>query len=139
MPDFRKINDSLYVSPQVSVDDMADARANGIAFIINNRPDGEEAGQPSGGVIAEAARSAGMRYAAIPIGHDGFGPGSIAEMRQLLAEADGPVLAFCRSGTRSTFLWALTEADRGAPFDDTHKTAMDAGYDISPLRSAFSR
>jgi uncharacterized protein (TIGR01244 family) len=83
-----------------------------VTAIVNNRPDDEEPGQPSAAEMASAAEAAGLSYRHIPVA-GGFSPEQVDAMAAALAEAGGPVLAFCKSGTRSTFLWALAEAQRG--------------------------
>lgn len=131
---FRKIDDSISVAAQISPEDVATAAAQGFTMIINNRPEQEEPGQPSGDAIREAARAAGLGYAAIPISPGGFSVNQVDAMRDAMDKANGPVLAFCRSGTRSTFCWALA---RGAAGDDPEALATKAagaGYDISPVK-----
>jgi len=71
---FRQLTKSLYVSPQISVDQVAEAKALGVTVIINNRPDDEEPGQTNGAEIEAAAKAAGIAYAAVPVAHDGFAP-----------------------------------------------------------------
>jgi len=131
---FRKIDDSISVSPQISADDVARAAGLGFTMIVNNRPDGEEAGQPAGAEIEAAAVAAGLGYRAIPITHAGFSRPQVEAMQAALADAAGPVLAFCRSGTRSTFIWALARAAQGADGEELAGKAAGAGYDISPIR-----
>lgn len=134
---FRTLDDRTHVFGQIDPADVATAKALGITTIINNRPDGEEPGQPSGAAIAAAARDAGLTYVAIPVDHSGFRPEQVTLMAEALAAADGPVLAWCRSGTRSTFLWALAEASRGRDGADIAARARAAGYDLSPIRGAL--
>src|SRR3546814_8820799 len=86
-------------------------------MIVNNRPDGEEPSAPQGGDIASAAAAEGLAYAAIPVGHAGFSHPQLDALDTLLADATGPVLAYCRSGTRSTHLWALAGARAGDDVD----------------------
>ncbi|MBP8231659.1 MAG: TIGR01244 family phosphatase [Rhizorhabdus sp.] len=131
---FRKIDDSISVAPQISVEDVAAAAAQGFRMVINNRPEQEEPGQPSGDEIREAARAAGLAYVAIPITHGGFSLNQVEAMRDALAKAGGPVLAFCRSGTRSTFVWALARGLEGEDADTLAAKAAAAGYDISPIK-----
>jgi uncharacterized protein (TIGR01244 family) len=131
---FRKIDDSISVAPQISVEQVQAAADQGFTMIINNRPDQEEPGQVSGEDIREAARAAGLAYVAIPITHGGFSANQVDAMRDALANAGGPVLAFCRSGTRSTFVWALAKGADGADADELVRKAANAGYDISPIR-----
>ena len=106
-----------------------------VALIVNNRPDGEEPDAPQGDEIEAAAAAAGLNYVAIPVGHAGFSEPQVDAMIAALEQAEGPILAYCRSGTRSTFLWALAAAKQGQDPDTIARTAMQAGYDISPIRA----
>lgn len=134
MSDFRQLSETVFASPQIDEADIAAAKDLGIAVIINNRPDGEEPSAPQGDAIEAAARAAGMEYAAIPIGHGSFSHVQVDEMIAAMDNADGPALAYCRSGTRSTFLWALAQARSGESPDSIAEAAAKAGYDISPVR-----
>lgn len=135
MSDFRQISETMLASPQIGPEDIAAAKAAGVTLIVNNRPDGEDPGAPQGDEIETAAKAAGLDYRAIPIGHTGFSEIQVGEMAEALDAADGKVLAYCRSGTRSTFLWALAQAKSGAASpDDIAAAAMQAGYDVSPIR-----
>jgi len=133
MTDFRRLSDTVFASPQITADDLSEAKAQGIALIINNRPDGEETGAPQGAEIAASASAAGMEYVAIPIDHSGFSPAQVDEMLAALEAARGKVLAYCRSGTRSTFLWALARAKAGDKPQSIVEAAQQAGYDIGPI------
>ncbi len=135
MNDFRKVTETFFASPQISAADIAEAASMGFAIVINNRPDGEAPDQPEGAEIAQAVRHLGMEYRAIPIGQGGFAEPQISAMVDVLAGATGKVLAYCRSGTRSTFLWSLAQAQQGADPDQIAQAAADAGYDISPIRA----
>jgi uncharacterized protein (TIGR01244 family) len=134
---FRKISDRVLASPQIGLAEVADAAALGVALIINNRPEGESGDQTPGPEIETAARAAGMDYLAIPVTHAGFSESQVKAMAEALAGSEGPVLAYCRSGTRSTFLWALAEASRGGDPEVIAAQAAAAGYDISPVRAAL--
>lgn len=134
---FRTLTDSIFVSPQIPVEAIAAAKQQGVTLIINNRPDGEDPSAPQGAEIEAAARAAGLDYVAIPVGHAGFSAPQVDAMTEALAKADasgGKALAYCRSGTRSTFLWALSEARKGESPARIAETAADAGYDVSPIR-----
>jgi len=139
MTDFRKIDHSISVAGQVTPADVAAAAEQGFTTIINNRPDEEEAGQPSGEAIREAAQSAGLAYVAIPITHGGFSVNQVNAMRDALDQAKGPVLAFCRSGTRSTHLWALAKGSAGDDPRELVTKAAGAGYDISAIAALLGR
>ena len=131
---FRKLDDSISVAGQIDPADIAEAARQGFAFVINNRPDEEQPGQPSGAEIEAAAKASGLGYAAIPITHAGFSENQVEAMRDALARADGPVLAFCRSGTRSAFVWALARASLGDDPDTLGAKAQGAGYDLGSIR-----
>ncbi|HEX7784388.1 MAG TPA: TIGR01244 family sulfur transferase [Sphingobium sp.] len=132
---FRQITETFFVSPQISVDDVAEAKAMGAVMIVNNRPEGEEASQTPAEDIEVAARAAGLLYAAVPVTHAGFSPWQLDGMEEALAKAgEGKVLAYCRSGTRSTLLWALTRARAGHDPEALSAKAAAAGYDLSPIR-----
>ncbi|MGZ8326816.1 MAG: TIGR01244 family sulfur transferase [Allosphingosinicella sp.] len=129
----RRLDQTTFVSVrQLTVGDVDEAAALGIRLIVNNRPDGEEPGQPSSAEIEAVARAAGLDYRHIPIA-GGFPPERVEAMARALEQ--GPLLAFCRSGTRSTFLWALACAARGAPAEKSIAAAAAAGYDLGPIRA----
>lgn len=131
MSDFRRVTDDLTVSPQISVDDVRRAAELGFRTIINNRPDGEDPVQPASAEIEAAARAAGLEYHHIPV-RGGPTPDQIDQTAQVLAEAPGPVLAFCRSGTRSIVTWSICQAVSGARGRDELLTlGRNAGYDLS--------
>lgn len=130
----RHINESISVAPQIAVEHVADIAAAGFKTIVNNRPDDEDAGQPSGDAIRAAAEAAGLKYVAIPVTHAGFSHPQIDAMTQALTDLDGPVLAYCRSGTRSCNLWALAAAKAGRNPNLLLAQAEDAGYDLRGIR-----
>ncbi len=133
---FRQLAEGIYASPQIGVAEIAEAKRLGVRLIINNRPD-EEAPPPEqtpGDEIAAAAAAAGIAYCAIPVTHAGFSEPQVTAMAEALAGAEGPVLAYCRSGTRSTLLWALAQASKGAAPEALANAAAGAGYDLSPIR-----
>ena len=131
---FRRLTDRIYASPQIGVDEVAQAAADGFALIVNNRPEDESPDQTPGPEIEAAARQAGLGYVAIPVTHAGFSELQVRAMAEALA-GEGKVLAYCRSGTRSTLLWSLAEASRGSDPDALAAAAQDACYDLSPIRS----
>ncbi|GAA0473655.1 hypothetical protein GCM10009096_13760 [Parasphingorhabdus litoris] len=132
---FRKINDKVSVSPQISLEDIATAKAEGVSLIVNNRPDGEEPTAPQSAEIEAAAKAAGIDYIAIPITHSGFSAPQVDAMISALDGTEGKTLAYCRSGTRSTLLWSLAQAKQGVSPDEIARLAGNAGYDITPIRA----
>ncbi len=105
------------VGPQIQVDDLAQLKSLGIEVVINNRPDGEVAGQPTHEDMAAAAAELGLTYYFIPVSPAGLTNENILATQAALTETQGPVFALCRSGNRSGILLqaAIAEAeDRGA-------------------------
>ena len=137
MSEFRKLSDDFYASPQITPKEVSEAAAMGIALVINNRPDGEAPDQPAGADIEAATRAAGMDYLAIPIGSAGFSEPQVEKLQEALAASQGPVLGYCRSGTRSTLLWSLAQARGGGSPDSIAEAAVEAGYDVAPVRPAM--
>ena len=130
---FRKLTDNILVAPQIDVADIADAAAAGVTLIVNNRPDDEAADQTNSADIEAAAQAAGIDYVAIPVTHAGFAEWQVSAMAEALDKTDGKILAYCRSGTRSTLLWALARASKGEHPAVLSEQAADAGYDLSPI------
>ncbi|MDB5715852.1 MAG: family phosphatase [Sphingomonadales bacterium] len=130
---FRTLDEKVMVSPQITADDIAEAKAQGVTLIVNNRPDGESPNEPQGAEIEAAARAAGLDYVAIPVGQGGFGQPQLDAMVTALENAGGPVLAYCRSGTRSTLLWSLARAKLGDAPETLHTKANAVGYDLGPV------
>ena len=131
---FRKLTNTIYAAPQIGLAEIAEANALGVTLVINNRPEDESEDQTPGAEIEAAARAAGMDYIAIPVTHSGFSEPQVQAMAATLKSATGGVLAYCRSGTRSTLLWALAEASQGGDPDALTNMAAKAGYDVSPIR-----
>lgn len=130
---FTAITSDIAVAPQITPQDCAGAAAAGFTAIICNRPDDESPGQPSAAEIATAASAAGLRFAHIPVDASGIGEAQIAAMAAEMA-VGGPMLAYCRSGTRSTHLWAMAAASRGGDPDAIIAAAAGGGYDVAGMR-----
>lgn len=128
----RQLDDKVAVSGQIQPEQVAELAREGVAMIVNNRPDGEEPGQPLGAEIEAAARAAGIGYRAIPIVR-GIGPADVESMQDAIRECPGRMLAFCRSGTRSTYAWAVAMAREGVPAEEVTERAAAAGVDIAPV------
>lgn len=131
MTAFRPVTDDFAVAPQIAAGDLARAAAQGFRQVINNRPDGEEPGQPDSAEMEAAAAAAGLAYLHIPV----RGMPTREQVEAVDgALAGGPTLAFCRSGTRSIMTWALAEAISGRrPRDEIVRLCAQAGYDTSGL------
>ena len=136
--ELKRINDHLSVCGQIAPEDVASLKAAGFVTIINNRPDGESPDQVPGAEIEAAAKAAGLAYYAIPLGREGVSPDMVEKTHAALEGSNGPVFAFCRSGTRSTTLWALSQAgEREA--GEIISQAAEAGYDMSHLAGHLSQ
>lgn len=137
MNHFRRLSDSVIASPQISLGDVDAAQDEGVTLIICNRPDDEDPGQPSSSAIRQAAAEKGIDYVWIPVTGGQFSDAQVSQMADALSAAEGKVLAYCRSGTRSTLLWALAEASKGVDPDQLARQASAAGYDLSPVRQSM--
>ena len=138
MSDFRMLSDSVIASPQLTLADVAAASSMGVKLIVNNRPEGEADDQTPGAAIEAAARGEGMEYLAIPVTPGSFDEAQVSAMCDALDGNDGNVLAYCRTGTRSTLLWALAQAANGEPLETIVAAASAAGYDVSPVLPAMA-
>ena len=129
--DIRRITPDYAVSPQIEPEDLPEIAAQGFRTIVCNRPDSEVPLELSSEVMRVATEAAGLRFVDNPVTHPTMTPERIAIQTQ--AMADGPVLAYCASGTRSSVLWSLGQAGK-RPADEIIAATAKAGYDLSSLR-----
>lgn len=127
----KRLDSRTFVSGQIGPADVAAVRELGVTMIVNNRPDGEEPGQPANAEIAAAAERAGIGYRHIPVA-GGLAPDAVASMAEVL-EREMVTLAFCKSGTRSTLLWALARARIGDDPAELAAKAEAAGHSLAPI------
>ncbi|MEW9921652.1 TIGR01244 family sulfur transferase [Marimonas sp. MJW-29] len=130
--DIRKITGDYFVSPQITEADVKALSEQGFRTIICNRPDGEAPDQPAFADIATEARALGLTTLHVPISGYAASKDDIAAVQKALTEAPKPILAFCRTGTRSAVLWSLAQADK-MPLDDILDATGAAGYDLAPV------
>lgn len=129
----RQLDDRTLVSGQVRPEDIAGLAEQGVTMLVNNRPDGEDSGQPNAADIAHAAEQAGIAYRHVPIIR-GIGPADVEAMQEALNETgDGKLLAFCRSGTRSALALALTMREAGVARDEIERRVTAAGFSVEPI------
>ena len=129
----RQLDDKVMVSGQVAPHAVAGLAEQGVTVLVNNRPDGEEPGQPLAGDIEDAAAAAGISYRFVPILR-GIGPADVESMQEAIRAAEGgKMLAFCRSGTRSALAVALAKREEGESADDVQRCLTDAGFDPGPI------
>lgn len=130
--ELRQLTPDLAVSPQIAVEDIPTLAEAGFKVLIVNRPDEEVGPDLHHDTIGSEAEKAGMRVYYIPFTPGEITPDMVTSYAAALGEP-GPALAYCRSGNRSTVLWALTEAGN-RPVDEIVETAAQAGYDINGVR-----
>ena len=131
--DIRPLDEALSASPQIAPEDLPAIAAQGFRSVISNRPDGEEPGQPSTEDLRHAAEAAGLAFAHVPVVGGAISDQDVADFREALADLPQPVFGFCRTGTRTTTLWALANAGAQTP-ENLIARAKSAGYDLGALR-----
>lgn len=130
----RHLTNTISVAEQIKIADLKTLAEAGFKTIINNRPDGEAPRQPRSDTLAKRASELGLEYRFIPVSPSGMTEGNLSDFQTALSSAPVPVLAFCRTGTRSTSLWAHAVANE-VPVDTIISTAATAGYDLSKLKT----
>ena len=129
----RQLDEKTLVDGQIAPGDVATLKALGVTLIVNNRPDGEDANQPTSDEIEAAAKGHGLDYRHVPIAR-GLGPSDIEAMREAMhSVGEGKLFAFCRSGNRSTLAWAVAKSEDGASSEELHRQANEAGFDLGPI------
>ena len=127
--DFNKINDQLTVSGQIFPEDVSTLVDRGFKTLICNRPDEEVQEALQSAAIGEVAKAAGLNFRYMPVYPGQFTDELSAEMTAVMTELEGPVYAYCRSGTRSCTLWALSQAGV-LDAEDIISQAANGGYDL---------
>lgn len=131
--DIRALDAQLAASPQIDLEDLQVIAEAGYRSVLSNRPDGEAPDQPTAAAVEAAARAAGLAFGHVPVGGGAISEADVAAFRHALEALPRPILGFCRTGTRTTTLWALAHAgDRDA--NQLIETARAAGYDLAALR-----
>jgi uncharacterized protein (TIGR01244 family) len=132
--DIRQLTPAYAVSPQIEPEDMAALAQAGFTTIINNRPCSEIQPSHQADAMQIAADAAGLTFVVLPATHATLTPVLAAQQKQACAQSEGPVLAYCASGTRCTIIWAMMQAGVMGT-DDIVQTAADQGYDLRAMRS----
>jgi uncharacterized protein (TIGR01244 family) len=130
--DIRPLDDALSASPQIDLQDLPAVAAQGFRSVSSNRPDGAAPAQPSAAELRQAAEAVGLAFAHVPVIGGAISNADVAAFRQTFDALPKPVFGFCRTGTRTTTLWALARAADEA--DRLIQCAQAAGYDLSALR-----
>ena len=131
--DIRPLDEALSASPQIAPKDLPVIAAQGFRSVISNRPDDEEPGPPSAEDLRQAAEAVGLAFAHVPVVGGAISDQDVADFKKALADLPRPVFGFCRTGTRTTTLWALANAAAETP-DHLIERARSAGYDLGALR-----
>ena len=134
--DIRQITPTFFAAPQLTCEDIPALKEAGIELILCNRPDEEVPPGYRAADLRAAAEAAGMRFVEQPLTHYTMTPDVIARNNALICGCDGPVVAYCASGTRSTIAWALGSAG-GMDADEIIEAARRGGYDLSGMRDTL--
>lgn len=130
------LDEHTLIAGQIQPENFADIAKAGVRLVVGNRPDGEALmGQPDAARIEAAAAAQGIAFIYLPFTSGTLTPGHVAQFAQVLKSADGPVLAYCRSGSRSSLLWAAARVANGANVDDVLAQAQAAGVDLAQARA----
>ena len=127
------LDPAITVSGQVAPADFAALAASGVRMVVCNRPDNEDPGQLPAAEAARLAAEHGMEFRHVPIVLPALSPADVARFSEAMAAADGPVHAYCRSGTRSALVWAVATAGSGrVPRDALLARGREIGVDFTP-------
>jgi uncharacterized protein (TIGR01244 family) len=128
------IDDRVAISGQLQPEDMKEIAAAGYVAVVNNRPDGEAAfGQPRTADLKKAAEAAGLVFLDLPFSGPRATPDQVRAFADLLAERPGRVVAYCKSGMRSSLLWGAAALAGGRSLEDVLAAAGRAGQNLEPV------
>lgn len=127
---------NLSALPQPAPADIGELADRGYRSIISNRPDGEAPGQPTWTDVKAAALARGMEAVHIPVTANRIDEADIRAFHEALERLPKPIAAFCRTGMRSTLLWALAN-EASLTVDERIRIAAKEGYDLKPYRGLF--
>ena len=134
MAQIDKLDDTVYVAGQITPADIPEIAEQGIKLIVNNRPDGEDPmSQPTAAALEDAAIQHGMRFVNIQFPTAHMAPADTADLAEVLKNESEPMLIFCRTGTRSTVLWASARLALGDPLHEVVEKAARAGHDLHSM------
>ena len=136
--EIRQITPRYSVSPQITVEDIPAIVEAGFVKVICNRPNVEIPEDMQSDVIGQAVRDAGLDFETLELTHQTMTPDNIARQRMFVESREGPVLAYCASGTRCSVAWALGQCDRMST-DDILTATRNAGYALDNLRPALEQ
>ena len=131
--DIRPLTPDYAVSPQIDLSDLPAIKAAGYTTVIDNRPDGEIPPHLHTEAMRAAAQAAGLTFVANPVIGGALTMANVQAQAAAIAEASGPVLAYCASGNRSSICWALSQAG-SRPVDELIGLPAQHGYNLEGLR-----
>ena len=131
------IDKNYYVSPQIEPHQISDIAEKGFVRIICNRPDLEVPPSLSSSVMAAFAAKEQIEFHILELTHQTMTPENISKQREMFINANGPVLAYCASGTRCSVIWALGEAMTGTNINYILEKSLAAGYNLSGLEASM--
>lgn len=131
--------DNIYVAGQITADDFPSFVTAGVKVIINNRPDNEEPGQFSSIDARAIAEQHGIAYHYLPMANGQPLPETlVSDFKAILDQTDGLILTHCRSGMRSSFIWALGQIPEGSlSVDQAIDSAQNAGIPLGNARAVL--
>lgn len=129
---------NLSALPQPAVEEIGDLADRGYRSIISNRPDGEAPDQPAWTEVKSAALARGMEAVHIPVVASQIKEADVRAFQDALERLPKPIAAFCRTGTRSTLLWALAN-EASLTVDERMQIAAKEGYDLQPFRALLEK
>jgi sulfide:quinone oxidoreductase len=138
MIDIKEITDHFAVAGQIKTSDMQAIKAWGAKLLINNRPDGEPGFNVHSSIIETASQENQLDYIHLPVIASQLSMSNISAMAKAVNVCDGKVLAFCRTGTRCTYLWALMQPPHISTSTIISMAAV-AGYDLENLRGLLNQ
>ena len=131
--DIRPLTETYAVSPQIDPEDLPAIKAAGYTTIIDNRPDGEIPPSHHTEQMQAAAEALGLEFVANPVIGGALTMDNITAQQEAIANAKGPILAYCASGNRSSIVWALSHAEKISA-DELIATPAKHGYQLEHLR-----
>ena len=133
-----QVGEAFAVSPQLRPEELRELAEGGYTTVICNRPDGEDPDQPTVEAMRGKAEAAGIAFHHIPVAGGAFPPAAIRAFAQVRKGAEGKVLAYCRTGTRSITLDALANIEQ-LTADERIERAKTAGYDLAAMRGQLAQ
>jgi len=131
--EINKIDDTISIGGQITTADVQRLNDSGFKSIICNRPDNEDLTQTDFADIEEAAKALGMEMRYVPISHGGLSMGDIEDFGAARDAMDRPHFAYCRSGMRTSSIWALHQATTGAEVEEILAKAASAGFRLDHM------